>query len=360
MVLSNEQRSLLWLSCAEITADRVQKLIAKAGSALALWDQFAQGKRFSKHSEANNILNYYQRDGVLDQHIERMERKGIQLLFADDARYPELLKSIDDPPYLLYCMGDVSVLSHLCVAVVGTRHPSGYGADMARTIASTLGAADVCVVSGMAIGIDANAHKGALTVGGKTVAVLGSGLSTPYPPDNVGLYHEILSAGGLVLSEYPPDARPHSYHFPHRNRVISGLCRGIVFVEGRVKSGGMITVRTALDQGREVFAVPGNIGQYYAEGPNTIIREGAVMIASAEDILTDLGIQSTYTDEPEESQPATNPVLRALQKEAMGMDALQLETGLTTDALMTQLCMLEISGEITRDSGNIYRLLNRL
>ena len=359
MALTKEQKSLLWLNCAEITADRLQKLIAEEGSATALWEQFAKGKRFSRHGEANKILGYYHSENVLERHIERMEQQGIELLFMEDERYPELLKSIDDPPYLLYCMGDVSALNLPCVAVVGTRHPSGYGADMAKTIASTLAAAGVCVVSGMAIGIDAGAHKGALTADGKTIAVLGSGLYTPYPPENVGLFHEILSSGGAVVSEYPPDSRPHSYHFPHRNRVISGLSRGIVFVEGRVKSGGMITVRTALDQGREVFAVPGNIGQYYAEGPNTIIREGAVMISSAEDILTDLGIQPPETDIRGEDQTESNSVLRALQKEAMGMDALQLETGLSTDALMTELSMLEISGKITRDSGNVYRLLNR-
>ncbi len=359
MTLSKEKLSLLWLSCAEITADRVQKLIATAGSATALWEQFAAGKRFSKQGEANKILGYYQRDGVLQQHAERMENRGITLLFQDDERYPQLLQSIDDPPYLLYCMGDTAALGLAGVAVVGTRHPSGYGADMAKTIGSTLGAAGVSVVSGMAIGIDTNAHKGALAAGGTTVAVLGSGLSVPYPPENVGLMQEILASGGAVISEYPPDARPHSYHFPHRNRVISGLCRGIVFVEGRVKSGGMITVRTALDQGREVFAVPGNIGQYYAEGPNTIIREGAVMLSSAQDILDDLDIQAAAMPQQEEDTAQTDAVVQALQKEAMGMDALQIATGLTTDALITRLCMLEISGEITRDSGNIYRLLNR-
>ena len=361
MQLNKEKRCLIWLSCAEITADRLQKLTKVAGSATALWNQFAAGKRFSKNAEANKILGYYHQDIALDRHIENMEKRGIELLFADDARYPDLLKSIDDPPYLLYCMGDVAALNQPSVAVVGTRHPSGYGADMAKSIGSALGAAGVCVISGMAIGIDCNAHKGALAAGGKTVAVLGSGLQSPYPPENVGLFHEILSAGGTVISEYPPDARPHSYHFPHRNRIISGLCKGIVFVEGRIKSGGMITVRTALDQGREVFAVPGNIGQYYAEGPNTIIREGAVMITSAADILSDLGFESFKTevlDNADSNEVEPNVVLQALQKEMMGIDALVKETGLTTDALMAQLCMLEISGDITRESGNIYRLIN--
>jgi DNA processing protein len=218
------------------------------------------------------------------------------------------------------------------------------------------------VVSGMAIGIDACAHIGALKKGGRTAAVLGSGLLNPYPPENTGLFHEIIASGGAAISEYPPQARPHSFHFPHRNRLISGLCRGIVFVEGRVKSGGMITVRTALDQGREVFAVPGNIGQYYAEGPNAIIREGAVIITCANDILEDLGIgpNEPQADEPAEPRDAVSRnILTALRREAMGMDALRQATGLTTDALIAQLCILEINGDITRESGNTYRLRSR-
>jgi len=361
MTLSKERRCLVWLSCAEIAADRVQKLLAAQGSATALWEQFGQGKRFSKNGEANRILTYYHRESVLDSLLERMEKQGIQLLFSDDALYPTLLKSIDDPPYLLYCMGDATVLNRLSVAVVGTRHPSGYGADMAKSIAGDLSEAGVCIVSGLAIGIDANAHTGALQKGGTTVAVLGSGLGTPYPPENTGLFHEILNSGGAVITEYLPDARPLSFHFPHRNRIISGLCRGIVFVEGRIKSGGMITVRTALDQGRDVFAVPGNIGQYYAEGPNAIIREGAVMITSVDDILDELGLKKSAPDTVQEakpSDPVSAAILRALAKEAMGMDTLQTETGLTTDKLIAQLCMLEISGDIKRESGNMYRLTN--
>jgi DNA processing protein len=362
MELTKEQRSLLWLSCAEITADRLCKLLPEAGSASVLWEQFGNGKRFSRHPEANRILTYYHRESALDSLMEDMEKRGIRLLFLDDERYPALLKSIDDPPYLLYCMGDVRALNLPSVAVVGTRHPSGYGADMAKSIAGALSEAGVCVVSGMAIGIDGSAHAGALQRSGKTVAVLGSGLNTPYPPENTALFHEILASGGAAISEYPPEARPHSFHFPHRNRLISGLCRGVVFVEGRVKSGGMITVRTALDQGREVFAVPGNIGQYYAEGPNAIIREGAVMITSVEDILEELGIDAPEPKPGEETKPrdaVSGGIVRALQKEAMGMDALIKETGLTADALIAQLCMLEIGGEIKRESGNIYRLVNR-
>ncbi len=361
MKLTKEQRCLLWLSCAEITADRLQKLLKEYGSAAALWELFQRGERFSKHPEANRVLSEFHSDKALDNLLERMEALNVKLLFAEDEGYPSLLKSIDDPPYLLYCMGDVSALSLPCVAVIGTRHPSGYGSDMAKTIASTLAGAGVCVVSGLAIGIDAQAHSGTLRSGGKTVAVLGSGLAAPYPPENVDLFREILASGGAVISEYPPNARPHTFHFPHRNRVISGLSRGVVFVEGRIKSGGMITVRTALDQGREVFAVPGNIGQYYAEGPNAIIREGAVMITSAQDILDDLGLEAARNQSAGARDEAfTNDgILLALRKEAMGMDALAEATGMSADALIAQLCILEINGDIARESGNTYRLLRR-
>ena len=218
MELSKEQRSLLWLSCAEITADRLQKLLKEAGSAAALWERFAEGKRFSKHPEANRILTYYHRQTALDSLAEQLEKQGIELLFAGDERYPTLLKSIDDPPYLLYCMGDVTALSLPSVAVVGTRHSSGYGADMARSIAGTLSGAGICVVSGMAIGIDANAHEGALAKGGKTVAVLGSGLKTPYPPENTGLFRKILASGGAVISEYPPRT-PNRTAFTSRTAI---------------------------------------------------------------------------------------------------------------------------------------------
>jgi DNA processing protein len=306
-------------------------------------------------------LDEFHQDPALDTLLARIEALGIELLFGDDERYPSLLKSIDDPPYLLYCMGDIGTLALPCVAVIGTRHPSGYGSDMAKTIASTLAQAGVCVVSGLAIGIDAQAHASTLHKGGKTVAVLGSGLGAPYPPENVGLFREILKSGGTVISEYPPDARPHTFHFPHRNRLISGLSRGVVFVEGRIKSGGMITVRTALDQGREVFAVPGNIGQYYAEGPNAIIREGAVMITSPSDILEDLGLaQTAHQPSPDQNAAVeTDGILLALRKEAMGMDALAEATGLSADALIARLCILEINGDIARESGNTYRLLRR-
>jgi len=366
MRLTREQRSCLWLSAAELSADRVRRLVEQRGSARALWEDFAEGKPVSGNAEANRLLARWHSETALDALCERMEKAGVTPLFQDDGAYPPLLKCIDDPPYVVYAMGDVSALSRPSVAVVGTRYPSGYGRNMARTMAYGLCGAGLTVVSGMARGIDGCAHTGALDAGGKTVAVLGSGVDVPYPAENVGIYRRIADGAGAVISEYPLGSQPQAFHFPNRNRVISGLCHAVVFVEGRIKSGGMITVTAALNQGRDVFAVPGCAGQAVAEGPLAIIREGARLVTCAEDLLLDLGLapKSDLTAAkrelpPEGDNPTQRAILKALLREPMGMDDLCAETGCGTDALMAELSVMEIMGQVRRDGGNIFALAIR-
>ncbi|MCE5342574.1 MAG: DNA-processing protein DprA [Eubacteriales bacterium] len=367
MLYSEEQRRLLWLSQAEISADHARNLLAKRGSACALWEDFGRGIPISANAEANRVLTRFHSEAALDTLCERMEQKGVITLFAEDTAYPPLLRCIDDPSYVLYAMGDVAVLGQPSVAIVGTRYPSGYGRNMARTIAFGLCQGGVTVVSGMARGIDGCAHEGALDAGGKTVAVLGSGVNVPYPIENIGIYRKIIEGAGVVISEYPLDATAQAYHFPNRNRVISGLCHAVVFVEGKVKSGGMITVGTALNQGRDVFAVPGCVGQSGAEGPHTILREGARLVTSAADVLTDLGLQpeGDLTCEkrilpPQGDNLTQQAILKALMKEALGMDNLCARTGCTADELMTELSVMEIMGQVRRDSGNVFALAIRV
>jgi len=366
MGYTEEQRRLLWLSAAEITADRVHKMLAERGSAQTLWDDFAHGQPLSASAEANRILNRYHSEIALDTLCERIEKQKVKTLFLDDSAYPLMLSYIDDPPYVLYGMGDITALSRPSVAVVGTRYPSAYGRNMARSIAFGLGEAGVCVVSGMARGIDSNAHEGALDAKSATVAVLGSGVNVPYPLENLGLYRKIMDCGGAVISEYPLDAIPQTYHFPHRNRVISGLSHAVVFVEGRAKSGGMITVSTALQQGRDVFAVPGCVGQAGSEGPHTIIREGAILATSASDILQDLKLEpirdltaGKRELPPEGDNPTQKAIFKALFQEPMGMDALCAETGIPADQLMAELSVMEIMGQTRRESGNIFAIAIR-
>jgi len=366
MQLTEEQRCLLWLSTAEIAADRVRRMMEERGSARALWEDYSAGIAITGNAEANHILNRYHSEIAMDTLCERIEKKDVLPLFQGDAAYPAMLGCINDPPYVLYGMGDVAVLNRPSIAVVGTRYPSAYGRNMARAIAFGLCEAGACVVSGMARGIDGCAHEGAIDAKGPTVAVLGSGVNVPYPLENIGIYRKIADGLGCVVSEFPLDSTPQTYHFPHRNRVISGLSHAVVFVEGRVKSGGMITVRTALDQGRDVFAVPGCVGQSVSEGPHTIIREGARLVTSAEDVLLDLGIEpkSDLTADkgvlqPVGDTPAQKAILKVLLREPTGMDGLCLETGLSADDMMAELSVMEIMGQIRRESGNIFAVAIR-
>lgn len=202
-----------------------------------------------------------------------------------DRRYPSRLKTIESPPVLLYCMGKLPNLDdELCIGMVGTRKMSEYGKRTAYKIAYELAAANVCIVSGMALGIDGVCACGAIESGGNTVAVLGSGLAVIYPREHEKLMHSIVRHGAVV-TEYPPFERPQPQNFPTRNRIISGLCQGVVVIEGPHKSGALITASKAISQGRELFAVPGNLNEQGSEGPNELIKKGANVILSSEDIL---------------------------------------------------------------------------
>ena len=259
---------------------------------------------------------------------------------------------------MLYYAGRLSCLGLPCVAVVGARSPSAYGREMSRSIARGLAEAGVCVVSGLAFGIDEAAHLGALDANGCTVGILGSGINNPYPAEHRGLLRAIAGGNGLVMSEYPLDAEPMPYHFPHRNRIISGLSLGVVLVEGRIKSGGMRTVMAALSQGREVFAVPGRVGTLYSEGPHTILREGARIATCAQDILDDLEIETPADEGKSEPQDgldaAQTEIVNALKVEPMNIEELSSKLNKGADALISEIGMLEIMGKVTREAGNRF------
>ncbi|MBQ9783106.1 MAG: DNA-processing protein DprA [Clostridia bacterium] len=212
--------------------------------------------------------------------------KGITLLTYGDAAYPERLRAIEDPPAVLYVLGTLPDLEHrLCIGMVGTRKMSEYGRHSAYTISYGLAAAGAVVVSGMALGVDGVSACGAMEGGGQTVAVLGCGLDKAYPREHATLMEEILRHGGAVISEYPPKEPPYPGNFPKRNRIISGLCQGLVIVEGARGSGSLITAEKAIAQGRDLFALPGKINESNSDGPNELIRNGANVALCAEDVL---------------------------------------------------------------------------
>lgn len=361
MLLTAEQKCLLWLSNAEVTPGHLQKLLETYETPEGIWESFGQKHGPSFPPAAYKVLQETHSASAVDELAEKLEHKNVNLLFQSDEAYPTSLANIQDPPYLLYYAGRLSCLELPMVALVGTRTPSRYGMEMAAKLAADLARAGVCVVSGLARGIDAAAHQAVLQENGHTVGVLGSGINVPYPPEHRGMLRKIAGGVGLIISEYPLNAPPLAYHFPHRNRIISGLALGTVFVEGKIQSGGMHTVHSALMQGRDVFAVPGQIGNAGSEGPHAILREGARIITSAQDLMEDLGISSMTETK---KQKLTMVKLNAVQQKIVSQLRIQAlmpqeiadAAALPVSDVLMELGTLEILGVVTREAGNRFYL----
>lgn len=358
MLLTAEQKCLLWLSNAEVTPGHLQKLLQKYQTIESIWDAFGREDGPSFPPAAMSVLRETHCAASIDALAEKLEHHNVNLLFADDERYPAILANIQDPPYLLYYAGRLSCLELPCIALVGTRTPSQYGIEIAQQLASELTSAGICVVSGLARGIDAAVHQAALNAEGHTIGVLGSGINVPYPPEHRQMLRKIAGGIGLVISEYPLNAPPNAYHFPHRNRIISGLSVGTVFVEGKIQSGGMHTVHSALMQGREVFAVPGKIGSLGSEGPHAILREGARIVTCADDLLDDLGFPAAKLKAQTKVKlnPVQKKIVSKLRIQEMTAQELADATGIPVNDVITELGTLEILGVLSREAGNRFYL----
>lgn len=225
---------------------------------------------------------------IVKAYMLYMKEKNIQILTIKDEDYPYLLKQIYDPPSVIYIMGNKKILSQNGIAIVGSRNCSLYGQKIAKYLSYQLAKKGIHIISGLARGIDTFSHIGTLQARGKTIAVLGSGLDVIYPPENEKLAEKIVESGGCLVSEYIVGTKPLGEHFPARNRIISGLASGVVVVEASEKSGSLITVDFALEQGKNVYAVPGNINSPNSLGTNSLIKQGAKIVTSIEDILEDL------------------------------------------------------------------------
>ncbi len=261
--------------------------------------------------------------GLLDEAagvLAAAEKKGWRLLTRDDEAYPALLREIYDPPHVLYVAGDPQVLAAPAVAVVGARRPTPFGRAVAERLARDLAARGLVVVSGMATGIDSLAHWGAL-LAGRTVAVLGSGFDEVYPKENKELFRKI-AATGAVVTEFPPAARPLGYRFPLRNRVISGLALAVVVVEATRQSGSLITARLALEQNREVMAVPGNITSALSSGTNWLIKTGAKLVETWEDVVEELPtpLRESLLSSRKEDREAKPELIREIQRKEGNFD----------------------------------------
>lgn len=275
--------------------------------------------------------------------------------------YPALLAQIPDPPTRLWVRGDapLELLDRPAVAIVGARACSGYGRAVARLLATETAAAGAVVVSGMARGVDGEAHRGALAAGGATVAVLGCGIDRDYPAAHAGLAQAIVASGGLVVSEYEQGTEPAPWRFPARNRIIAGLARATVVVEARERSGALITADFALEDGREVLAVPGEITSGLSHGTNALLRVGATPATGVADVLEALGLDPQPPGGAVPDDPVASTVLTAVEAGATTVDELTRATGLGAGELAATLAMLELSGVVTVDEGVVRSTIAR-
>ncbi len=303
----------------------------------------------------NKIHN--SRDMFLLNRTEReCHNKGVDIITIKDEDYPMLLNQISDSPVMMYLKGDRSILKKNCVAVVGSRNMTRYGQCVTEKLAGELVKYDVAIVSGLARGIDTVAHKAALSNGGSTIAVLGSGIDVIYPPENRALYEEIASRG-LLISEYPLGTKPNNFQFPERNRIIAGMSKGTLVTEAGKKSGSLITVDLALEAGRDVFAVPSNINSKYGEGCNELIKNAAgACTTCVDDILSVLGITKRQSDEDTSVQlnfEQERILSRLRQGDAHIEEIVELSELSITD-IMTLLTEMELFGLIKKLPNNMY------
>jgi DNA processing protein len=275
-----------------------------------------------------------------------------------DPDYPKALLEIADPPPLLYAKGNIALLNKLSIAIVGSRNASVQGEKNAEAFAQGLAVHGLCIVSGLALGIDGAAHRGALKAKGDTIAVVGTGLDMVYPAQHRDLAHQIASSG-LIISEFPLGTLSKPQNFPRRNRLISGLSLGCLVVEANLKSGSQITARLSAEQGREVFAIPGSIHSPLAKGCHQLIKQGAKLVDSLQDIVEELNLSKAVSATLAEENSPTNQDQQTLL-ESMGYDAISIEslvqlTGLTVSTLSSMLTLLELEGRITGLAGGQYQ-----
>jgi DNA processing protein len=311
---------------------------------------------------------------VAQDELARAAAAGVKVISVDDAAYPSQLKQIYDPPLILYVRGNDEVISQPGIALVGTRHPTPYGLGMAERLACDLASRGLVIFSGMARGVDTAGHRGALAGKGKTVAVFGTGVDVTYPKENTRLMDQILALGGAVISEFPMGTFAAPQNFPIRNRIISGISLGVLVVEAAEYSGTRITARCALEQSRDVYAVPGNVTNKNSWGPNTLIKQGAKLVATWEDVWEELPtdvrlrLQPQGTDESPAGQTASlfqeselpphEKKIFALLKadEATHIDEIveRLEPGLSSSEIFAALFELELAGKVKQLPGKNF------
>jgi DNA processing protein len=374
--LSDER--LAWLALAltpKIGPRRILRAVERAGTAAGILEMRLtelEGLQFPP--ESVRFIADGQARAAADQQIDGLGKTGGEFLTYADEAYPERLREIFDPPALLWVRGDARLLSRPSIAVVGTRHPTPYGTGMAEMLSRDLAARGLIVLSGMARGVDTSAHKGALAAKRPTIAVWGTGIDVIYPKENKSLAEQIVAGGGAIVSELPLGTFPAPQNFPKRNRILSGMSVGVLVIEAAEYSGTRVTARCAIEQNRDVYAVPGNVTTKNAWGPNTLIKQGARLTATWEDVWEDLPSPIRLELEEREGLASNEPAAASLFREeplpphearllavlrpdeALQIDEImeKLEAELSSSEIFTALFELELAGRVRQLPGKNY------
>lgn len=355
--MMNNRKYWLLLSRAQgVSTHHILNLVERSGSPESLCTALREGN-LQAH-DVDTAMADRLRAGLdstdVELELEALEKQGLRFITYEESEYPANLRQIFDPPLVLYIKGAIVPEDSVSVAIVGSRKASNYGKGVAQNLARELAGLDITVVSGLARGIDSHAHKGALEGNGRTIAVLGCGIDIVYPPENRSLKERIEDTGA-VISEFPPGTEPFKYNFPARNRIIAGMTLGTVVVEAGLKSGALITAEFALESGREVFAVPGDILRENSRGPHRLIKEGAQLVEGCDDILSALKLNRARPVAKEANlSDEERKILNCLKDGAKQAAVIVDEVGLPSQLALAQISMMELRGLIRRGPGNLY------
>lgn len=336
---------------------RLEKLYKAFGSFEKIWKAtHSDVMKKTNDKELADILNQKEKPEPKKEY-DKLKKQGIGLITIKDSLYPPLLKEISHPPLSLYYLGNEKVLKDFdyFVAIVGTRRATSYGRETAKNLARDLSAENVVVVSGLALGIDGEAHRGTLEGKAPTIAVLGSGLEKIYPAYHKELAKKIVEKHGLILSEYPPQSPPARWTFPERNRILAGLSQATLVIEAPFKSGAMITANFALDANRDVGAVPGEVSSINSEGTNYLIKNGAALVRNVEDALELLGLKREKSEVLDNLSQTEHYVINLL-KEPKNREELTKENNLSSQELNQILTLLELKGLVENKMGVFYKI----
>lgn len=356
--MSDEVSLKAWLALGLIRGlggEGVRRLLTEFGSPEAVFTASSHSlKTLVKLDVAQQIIAGVA-DELLTPTLAWLGDSNNHIVTLADNDYPQALLNISDPPFLLYAKGNLSLLNQAAIAVVGSRYATPQGANNAEAFAKSLSGAGLCVISGLAHGIDAAAHKGGLAERGRSIAVVGTGLDKVYPAANRVLAHE-LAQHGLLVSEFALATPPLAGNFPRRNRIISGMSLGCLVVEASLQSGSLITARLAMEQGRDVFAIPGSIHSPQSKGCHTLIKQGAKLVESAQDVLEELsGRMPNLNLNASRTDTHDSPLLQHLGYDAVDIEALSQRSGLTVGELSAMLLTLELDGVVCTLPGGLYQ-----